>query len=266
MKINKRLNFKIVVFISISLMFLLITTASVQGNVSNPPPSGNTEILWDFRDKSGDDAKPQEFMQTENDMVMRYLFSNKQIKDFMITTRVTGSFTKPNINETLYYVGGCDDGEGFKAISNCSHASSWNAGWIVIYNGKTPIRKIEAALGYTVRFITDVNGDGKEEILSLSGYSGMGETTVRGELGQITDSGYEKIFPMDDKFYFGSLERMTFKDDSDDVDKCFSLATVVSYTPTKNGKFPTFTEEYFKSDPCNENWKSISRTLFDADQ
>ncbi len=263
---NRRLELKIAIFVSALLIMFLTLTAFGQSKVSQPNPSGKSEILWDFRDKSSDDDKPQEFSKSENDVVMKYLFGNKQIKDFQITTRVTGSFTKANTNETLYYVGGCDDGEGFMAITHCSHASSWTAGWIAIYDGKKPIRKIEADLGYTVRFVTDVNKDGKEEILSFSGYSGMGETTVSGQLGQITDSGYEKIFPLDNNFYFGSLERITFSENDDEKDKCYALASVVSYVPTTDYKFSTFTEEYFKNADCESDWTKITKTQFDADQ
>jgi hypothetical protein len=260
------MNMKIKSLTIILAISFLALTAFGQSNVKQTNSSGKTEILWDFRDKSSDDDKPQEFSKAENDVVMKYLFGNKQIKDFEITTRVTGSFTKANTKETLYYVGGCDDGDGFKAIANCSHASSWNAGWIAIYDGNKPIRKIEAALGYTVRFVTDVNGDGKEEILSLSGYSGMGETTVRGELGQISVGGYEKIFPMDDKFYFGSFQQITFSENENEADKCYALASVVNYVPTTDGKFPAFTEEYFKSAACDSNWTKTTKKQFDADQ
>ena len=260
---NKKLKFEIL--ISVLLITLLTLTAFGQSDVSQTKPSGKTEILWDFREHSNDaDERPQEFSTAETDAVMDYLFGKKRAPDLEITTRVTGSFTKPNAKETLYYVGGCDDGEGFKAITNCSHASSWNSGWLAIYDGTTPIRKIKAALGYKVRFVTDVNGDGKEEILSLSGYSGMGETTVRGELGQITNTGYEKIFPPDENFFFGYYELIKFGD-GDEPDKCSALATSVSYVPTKTGKFPVFTKEYFKSDVCDSNWSKITKEQFEAE-
>ncbi|MCB1025542.1 MAG: hypothetical protein KDB79_14190 [Acidobacteria bacterium] len=223
------------------------------------------EVLWDFTANVDEFERPREFSDAEKKAVMKYLFGNRQINDFEIARRLSGSFTRANADETLYYVGGCDDGDGFKTPSNCSRASSWNAGWIALYEGNRPVRKIEAALGYRIRFMTDVNNDDKFELLSLSGYSGMGETSVQGELGQITQNGYEKIFPLSESFFFGSLERITFSDDENVKDKCFAIASAVSYTPTTDGTFPVFKEEYFKSDICDSNWRKLTKEQFDAE-
>lgn len=220
------------------------------------------EVLWDFR---SDKAEEQSFGEEDESMVFTYLFGSTWDEPLTITSGFSGSFTRANADQFLYYVAGCEEGSGFKDTSNCSHAASFNAGWIVIYEDDKPVLKIPAALGYVIGKVTDVNGDGKSEILSISGYSGMGETSNRGELGQITANGYEAIFPSNDNFFFGSLERIAFSDDENVKDQCSAIASAVSYTPTTGGISPVFTEDYFKSDICDSNWRKITKEQFDAD-
>ncbi len=220
------------------------------------------EVLWDFR---SDKAEEQSFGEEDESMVLTYLFGSKWDEPLTITSGFEGSFTRANADQFLYYVAGCEEGSGFKDTSNCSHAASYNAGWIVIYEYEKPVMKIPAALGYAIGKITDVNGDGKSEILSISGYSGMGETSNRGELGQITANGYEAIFSTSENFFFGSLERITFSDDENVKDKCYAISSAVIYTPATGGGSPVFREDYFKSDICDSNWRKITKEQFDAD-
>ena len=214
------------------------------------------QVLWDFRSEN---TKEQKFTKAETQAVMKFLFGDTWDKDLDISSRLSGSFTKPNANETLYYVGGCkeDDDAGFKSTSNCAHVSWWNDGRIAIFDGTTPILKTEAVLGYQVVKVTDVNGDGISEIFSLAGYSNGGETETSGALGQIADGKYKEIKT------FGRAAA-----DTCGYDPSFGAlqakASVISYIPA-TGKMPEFTEEYFQNKCGKTPWKKITKKQFDAD-
>src|SRR5262249_38842446 len=146
-------------------------------------------------------------------------------------------------------------GAGFKSTLNCAHVSWWNAGWIAIYEGSTPVVKIEAALGYEIGKVTDVNGDGIDEIFSLSGYSNQGETETGATLGQISDSKYNEI-----KTFSGSNDTCGAEPETAGGAK----SSVISYFPTNNGKMPEFTEEYYQNKCGKTPWKKITKKQFDS--
>jgi len=214
------------------------------------------QVLWDFR--TGE-PKEQKFSKAETQVVMKYVFGDKWDSDLYISSRFNGSFTKPNANETLYYIGGCDedDGQGFKATTNCAHVSWWNAGWIAIFEGTTPVTKIQAVLGYQVVKVTDINNDGISEILSLAGYSNQGETETTPLFGQIKNGKYEEI-----KTLSGAAD--TCGGDPGTV-PFKSKATVISYLPASDGKMPDLTEDYFENKCGKTPWKKITKKQFDAD-
>ena len=227
---------------------------------SNASDEQNKEILWDFRKVSDD--KPQEFSKAETGAVLKYLLGETWDKDLEITSRVSGSFTKPNVKETLYFVTGCDDETGkFVSNSTCGHVGWDTAGWIAIYDGTTPVVKIKQSLGGGgIEKVTDVNGDGINEILSSGGYTGMGIVTGGGSIGQISGGKFQEI--------------KSFSGYADDCASTFSkdkkaVAAVVSYTPPSDGKMPDFAEEYFQT-KCegdeigkNPQWNKITKKQFD---
>jgi hypothetical protein len=213
------------------------------------------QVLWDFRTET---AKEQKFSKAETQVVMKYLFGDRWDPNLYISGRFNGSFSKPNANETLYYVGGCDedDGQGFKATTNCAHVSWWNAGWIAIFEGTTPVTKIQAVLGYQVAKVTDVNNDGISEILSLAGYSNQGETETTPLFGRISEGKYQEI-----KTLSGAADTCG----GDPIVPLRSKATVITYIPTGDGKMPDLTEEYFENKCGKTPWKKITKKQFDAD-
>jgi heat shock protein HslJ len=220
----------------------------------------NSEVLCDFREteipcwwgepEENDGSLPVEASREESDRVMKYLFGKKRDKDLQITSKFLGSFTKPNVKETLYYVSCRDNGP---AEILCTEPF---LGWIVINDGKKMTHKIKAALG-TILLTADVDGDGKNEILSVGGMLVMGVTTMNGELGQISGSKYQTVFPTGEDTFFGSYERTG-------AEKCIALATVVSVD--QKNKPQMFAEEYFKKEGCDpgSTWKRITRGQFDS--
>ena len=227
-----------------------------------PPAARNKEVLWDFR--KADSGKSQNFPKAETDAVLKYLVGEKRDKDLEITSRVSGAFTKPNVKETLYFVTGCKDkNDKFVSNSTCGHVGWDSAGLIAVYDGTTPLMKIEQALGYGIEKVTDVNGDGINEFLSFGGYMGMGMVTAGGALGQISGGKYQSI-----KEFSGYADNCATGDRIPANEKS-AKAAVINDIPTTDGKTPVFTEEYFEG-KCEDDgvskspqWKKITKKEFD---
>lgn len=223
--------------------------------------STKKEVLWDYR--KSEVVKNPNISKAETDVVLKYLLGDTWDKDLSITNRVSGSFIKAKAKETLYFVTGCKDGDG-KFVSNvtCGHAG-WNTdGRIAIFDGTTPITKIETALGYGILKFTDVNGDGINEILSTSGYAQSGIQFEVLSLGQISSGKYEEI-----KTSRGYIDNCAYGETLS-ADKKQARAVTVSYIPSTDDKMPGFTEEYFqgqcKDDRVDkDSWKETTKKDFE---
>lgn len=223
--------------------------------------STEDEVLWDFR--KSEYVKNPNASKAETDAVLKYLLNNDTWdKDLSITSRVSGAFTKANAKETLYFVTGCKDGENFVSNATCGHAG-WNTdGRIAIFDGTTPVTKIETALGYGILKVTDVNGDGINEILSTSGYAQSGIQFEVLSLGQISGGKYKDI-----KTLRGYIDNCAFGDTLS-ADKKQARAVAVNYLPSKDGKMPEFKEEYFQGQCKNDevdksSWKGTTKKVFE---
>jgi hypothetical protein len=222
------------------------------------------KILWDYRDFK--EIERQKFSENERQTFFNYLFGNKWDKNLKINNRFSGSFTKPNAKETLYYVSACnawvedEKTKEFKETNefttDCAHAVWDTAGWIVIFNeNNIPVMKVKAALGYTIAKMTDVNGDGISEILSLRTYSNQGYTMSGAALGHIVQGKYELILDLG-----GYSDSCSTGDENTGIAK----AGVTSYVPTANGNMPKFSTEYFQGGCNNSEWKKITKQQFDG--
>lgn len=250
-------------FVLASMMLVLFLAApnKVEAQKEKPPESfGGTmkksqkkEMLWDFRK---DEIKTQKYSKAETNIVLKYLLGNQRNADLEITRRVSGSFSKANANETLYYLSGCEEDEGFTTIENCAHVSWYNAGWIAIYDGTNSKMKIRAALGYDIARITDINHDGIDEILSLSVWSGQGVNLVGAILGQIVNGEYKEI-----KIFSNAYgDSCAVQEKS----RRFAKATVISYVKNSNGT-PIFSQEYFQNRCGNTAWEKITKKQFESE-
>lgn len=182
------------------------------------------EILWDFR--VNDFAEPPNISKAETKAVLKYLFGNQANFEMELTSRVSGSFTKPNANETLYFISGCKDEDSKKFTTDCPHVA-WNTdGWIAIYDGTTPVLKLNEALGYGVAKITDVNGDGISELFTTVGFANGGASETSANLGQFKNGKF-----IDIKGFDGNID--TCESGAEDVSES---AAVISYIPTTKGK------------------------------
>ena len=232
------------------LTLFFVISSVLAGNIL---ANQNKNILWDFR--KNEFTKPQEFSKAETNAVLKYLLGSGWDNDLGITNRISGSFTKANAKETLYYLDGCTEDGIFKPISSCAHVSWHNAGWIAIYDGTKPVAKISEALGYDIGKITDLNGDGINEMLSFNGWSGQGITITNAAFGHIEGGKYRLL-----KGFEGSVDNCGY-----DRGIRKQVATVISYGSSRAGKMPVFTTEYYES-KCGRNspWKKITKKQYDA--
>lgn len=230
-------------------------------------PAGK-EVLYDFRKL--DDDKPQTFSKAETAAVVKYLFGETTSK-IEIRNRLSGSFTKPNAKETLYYFTGCEDETSKQFTTDCPHVSWDSVGWIAIYDGTAPILKTSEALGSSIEKITDVNGDGINEIVSVGGYAQSGIQTMGVSIGQISGGKYQNIKGFNGYAYNCAVGG------GKSPSELFARVAVISYVPTTGGKIPEFSEEFFqakcKSDDADSgsafslidqsSWKKITKKEFD---
>lgn len=232
------------------------------GSNDNTKSEAEKKVLWDFR--KVDDTKFEKVSKEESDIVLKYLLdADTWDKDLGITSRVSGAFTKANAKETLYFVTGCKDEKGtFVSNMTCGHVGWNSAGWVAIYDGQKPVLKFEEPLGFGVETVTDVNGDGINEILTFGGYAQSGIQTQGMSIGQISAGKYQNI-----KGFEGYADNCGFGDTLA-KDKKKGVALLVSYSPSTGGKMPEFVEEYFtgkcKDDQIDRSsWTKITKKEFD---
>lgn len=86
-----------------------------------------------------------------------------------ITGTVTGSFTGPGKNETLYviFVGECF----------ASHADNFGTRRVAIFSGQQLVADVDVDFKQNIERKTDLNSDGIDELLMTSGYTNQGTTT-----------------------------------------------------------------------------------------
>ena len=109
-------------------------------------------------------------------------------------------------------------------------------------------------MGYGISSVTDINGDGVDEILSFGRFSHGGYTSEGATLGQITGSKYQEI-----KSFGGYSDGCATASEEREIAK----ASVISYVPTTNGKMPIFSEEYFQKKCEETTWKKITKAEFE---
>lgn len=129
---------------------------------------------------------------------------------------------------------------------------SQSVGYLVVYDGTTPISKIRLS-AQGIREITDLNDDGKNELLVDDGFTNNGATMISVSLKQIENGELRTIKE------FGNV----YSDNSGAIGKCVADASVARYAPTGEQKFPDFEMSYFESG-CGKNsrWKRLAKNLF----
>ena len=215
------------------------------------------KVLWDFRKPEANE--PPKLSNAETRSVDTYLFGG--VRPVQITSRMSGSFTRPGAKETLYYLSGClHDGQ---FTNDCEDFELGTDGWLAVFDGSTPVVKIHEDLGQYIAAVPDVNGDEVNEILSFGGDRGSGVPASAGvNLGQISGKKFKGI-----KGFNGYWDNCAIG--GVDVAKN-AAAAVITYVPSTDGKMPVFTESYFQG-VCGDDrpsddpkWKKITQKEFNA--
>jgi hypothetical protein len=213
------------------------------------PESRQKAVLFDYTKETGA-PKFDKIPKAEENVVLQYLFGANYKRDAnaKIERRISGAFTKPNVKETLYFVrGGLID-----ETEDMARFESQSVGYLTVYDGTTPISKIRL-FAQGIRQITDLNNDGKNELLLEDGFTNMGATMVSLWLKQIENGELQIIKE------FGNV----FSGNGGAIGKCVVDASVARYALTSEKKFPDFEMSYFESG-CGKNsrWKRLAKNSF----
>jgi hypothetical protein len=207
--------------------------------------------LFDFRSEANIPER-QKIPAAEADTVLKNVFGEdyKNVADAAVYQKLYGAFTKPNVKETLYFISGGLNEEQ----QNLSRGESEMLSYIAVLEGFKLVFQGKVA-AYGIHKTTDLNEDGKNELLLSNGFYNMGTAENGLELVEIENGSVQTIKE------FGIL----YSNNCDSGQKGSSVdATVVSYVPTTKKKcFPQFNLLYYKGG-CGKKivWKQSAENPF----
>jgi len=97
-----------------------------------------------------------------------------------VSQMARGSFTAPHASQTVYVilVGEC----------SASHADNWGSETLVVMDGDTVVTRVPATGSTTISGLSDLDGDGRQELLMKFTYAGQGTWWDSATLARIDDS------------------------------------------------------------------------------
>lgn len=221
---------------------------------ANAPQPSKKEVLFDFRTEESF-PKQQKIASAEADAILKYVFHGAgyrtTAKDASVDQRFSGAFSQPNAQETLYFV----RGGTVQEQETLSRGEINLLGYLVIYDKTTPVAKIKVA-AYGVHKITDLNRDGKNELLLANGGYGQGISENGLKLVQIVNGATQTVKD------FGLLQEDACAAGLPNVTGV--TASVITYQPVPAaGDFPQFELAYYKRG-CGKNaaWEQLSKSPF----
>ena len=223
------------------------------------------QVLFDFR--VADETKEPKIAPATQKMVLtkvfrRYLtdankcnFQGDAGEDYLAAARKagqmvpwiadvqTGSFTAPGQTQTLYVI---DVSE-----CNASHADNFGTKRVAIFSGQQLVADVDADFARTIIKKTDLNSDGVDELLMITGDIAQGTVTEMATLVSFQNGRRQVIQD------FGSVV----------LDSCASgfpdsqsEASVIYISDVVPGTMPKITQENYASS-CRKvkRWKLVSR-------
>jgi hypothetical protein len=97
-----------------------------------------------------------------------------------VTEVATGAFTEPRSTQKLYnvFVGEC----------GATHADNYGTALLVVVQADAVVARVEAGGGDSIAKLFDIDGDGKNEFLVTSSFTGQGSVTVTAVLSRFEGS------------------------------------------------------------------------------
>lgn len=247
----------------IILCLALISLAVAQ----KPALQKDRQVLFDFR--VADESTPPKVARATERMVLSKVFrkyltdANRCNSDQIdsgdadplaaarkagqivpsIVGSATGSFTAAGQTQTLYVI--------FVAECNASHADNFGTRRVAIFSGPQLVAEVDADFKGDIMRKTDLNSDGIDELLMVSGYMGQGTLTEMADLVSFQNGRRQVIQD------FGVVVE----------DSCASGfpgsksdASVIYISDVGLGTMPKITQENYSSS-CRQTkrWRLVSR-------
>jgi hypothetical protein len=246
---------------TIIFLLALISLAVAQ----KPMMQKDRQVLFDFR--VDDESTPAKIAPATQKMVLtkvfrRYLTDSNKCnfpadagEDYLAAARKagqmvpsigdveTGSFTAPGQTQTLYVI---DVSE-----CNASHADNFGTKRVAIFSGQQLVADVDADFARGVIKKTDLNSDGVDELLMMTGDMSQGTLTEMASLVSFQNGRRQVIQE------FGSVV----------LDSCASgfpsstsEASVIYISDVTPGAMPKITQENYSSS-CRKTkrWRLVSR-------
>jgi hypothetical protein len=255
---------------TIILCLALISVAVAQQplppqRAQKPALQKNSQMLFDFR--TDDEATPVKIAPATQRMVLsklfrRYLtdankcnFQGELADDYLGAARKagqmvpsisdveTGSFTAPGQTQTLYVI---DVSE-----CNASHADNFGTKRVAIFSGQQLVADVDADFARGVIKKTDLNSDGVDELLMMTGDMAQGTLTEMATLVSFQNGRRHVIQD------FGAVVEDSC---ASGFPSSTSEASVIYISDAGLGTMPKITQENYSSS-CRKTkrWKLVSR-------
>lgn len=102
-----------------------------------------------------------------------------------VQTKVTGSFTVPKAEQTLYVV--------FVGECGATHADNWGSQMLVVLEHDVVVARAPMEGGASLQRALDLDGDGRHELVLLTGFTNQGSTIESAKLIRVDRSTLETV-------------------------------------------------------------------------
>lgn len=252
-----------------TILLLLVNVAFVTGAAAqNPILQKERQVLLDFRidRKFSDPRIPAATQRTVLSKVFRrYLTDSNRCNSEVDTSRgtdplaearkagqmvpsiidmTTGSFTAPNQTQTLYVI----------SVSECnaSHADNFGTKRVAIFSGQQLVADVDADFASSIVRKTDLNSDGIDELLMITGDMAQGTATEMGTLVSF-QAGRRRVIQD-----FGAVVEDSC---AAEMPGSTSDASVIYISDAVPGNMPKITQENYTAS-CRgktKRWRLVSR-------
>jgi hypothetical protein len=193
-----------------------------------------------FRRYLTDDKRcNRDFALTDNDHLAAARRAGQMVPS--VAEMVTGSFTAPGQNETAYVI--------FVNECNASHADNFGSKRVAIFSGQQLMADVDAEFKGSFVRKTDLNGDGVDELLMLSGDMSQG-TLI--EMAALVEFRNARLRVIED------LGTVVEDSCASGFPGSSSKASIILFSDTQPGKMPKLRIENYAASCRNaKRWRLV---------